>query len=86
MQAWGDMNQSTLRLVCNCFSKEWTRDELIDLVGRLGYSLPDCILDGPQYARLSVCTVQLRELVQCETSVGAADACVRRRTRTRSSC
>ena len=65
------MNQSTLHLVSNCFCKEWTREQLIDLVGSLGYALPSCILDDPQYERLSVCTVQLRELVLCAKSVRA---------------
>ena len=69
------MNQATLHLVSNCFCKEWTRDQLIDMVGSLGYALPDCILDDPRYAHLSVCTVQLRELVFCQDSVRVGWTC-----------
>ena len=51
------MNQSTLHLVGNCFKKEWRRERLIDMMGELGWRLPEAILQDPAYERVSSCTI-----------------------------
>ena len=63
------MNQSTLHLVGNCFKKEWRRERLIDMMGELGWRLPDAILQDPAYERVSPCTILMREVIFCKSSV-----------------
>ena len=62
MQDWGDLNQSTLSLMCKCIQKEYPYDVIQSLLQQMNYSLPE-FLHREDYPSISPCTVMIRSLV-----------------------
>lgn len=63
MKQWSDLNQSTLRVMCNIMKETYTLSDLQSKLQRLYYKLPAFILEDPKYQTTSITPILIREIV-----------------------
>ena len=74
MKQWADLNQSTLRVMCNVMKETYALPDLVAMLQKLGYQLPSFLQEDPKYQTTSVTPLLIREIVLSANPVRGLDA------------